>query len=206
MQPKVLSGGDSKLREESVWDILGKSGINRNNSDLLFLGEVKVGMQEVKQLIRHLSSKPFGNTPKSVVILNGHNLSPDSQNALLKTLEEPPEGAIIIIGTDSETRLLPTVLSRCQIIRLKSARGTESEFDLEKILSSSTEERFEMIEKASNKDSFFEQLIHAYRERALVTGKGTELLPELLEAQIWRESNVNVRTILEYLMLKLPNN
>jgi DNA polymerase-3 subunit delta' len=55
---------------------------------------------------------------RSVAIIDGIDmLSDDSANAMLKTLEEPPKGTLILLLTDKIHALLPTILSRCQILR-----------------------------------------------------------------------------------------
>ena len=52
------------------------------------------------------------------IIASAQRLNPDAQNALLKTLEEPPAGAVLILCADDETLLLDTVRSRCARIRV----------------------------------------------------------------------------------------
>lgn len=208
MQPKIIVSKNREDRDQKSWQILEGFKITIDNLDILVFEDEKIGIAQIKQLIKHLSTKPFGQTPKSVVILNGNNISPDAQNALLKTLEEPPGESIILIGIDAENKLLPTVLSRCKIESSKF-KAQSSKLDLEKILNASVEERFEMIEETQDKEKFLEELIISYRDRfqnpdvASFTPR-VEFLEDLLQAQIWKESNVNIRTILEYLMLKLP--
>lgn len=204
MQPKIIVSRDRGERDKAIWQTLEQFKINPLNPDILVLEEEKIGIAQIKQLVRHLSTKPFGQTAKSAVILEGSNISPDAQNALLKTLEEPPEESIILIGADSETRLLPTILSRCRIINLAShLSGGSVIFDVDQLINNSIEEKFEIVEKASDKDKFLNDLTESYREKVLKGGTPGEFLGELLQAQIWKKSNVNVRTILEYLMLKL---
>lgn len=207
MQPKIIVSQNREGRDQEIWHILEKSQITPNNPDLFVLEDEKIGIAQIKQLIRHLSTKPFGKTVKSAIIFNANNISPDAQNALLKTLEEPPGDAIILIGVDSETKLLPTVLSRCLVISFQqSAISSQPEFDLDQLLNASTEERFEIIEKASNKEKLLSNVTESYREKVLKGEASEEFLEDLLQAQIWKESNVNIRTILEYLMLKLESN
>ena len=204
MQPKIIVNQNREERDKEIWSILKKSQITQTNPDLLILEDDKIGISQIKQLIKHLSTKPFGKTEKSVIILNGNNISPDAQNALLKTLEEPPGNSIILIGTDSDSKLLPTILSRCLILNNESLiTNDESNFDLEKILNASVEERFDIIEKTTDKDQFLNDLTESYRQKILKGEGNSEFLEELLQAQIWKESNVNIRTILEYLMLSL---
>lgn len=210
MQPKIIVSKNREERDSEIWKILQESQIKPNNPDLFVLEDEKIGIALIKQLINHLSTKPFGQTAKSAIIFNGNNISPDAQNALLKTLEEPPGESVILIGVDSETKLLPTVLSRCLVISYQPLTfSNQPKFGLDQLLNASVEERFEMIEKTTDKEKFLDDLTQSYRERLQSPDvlsqhtPGVEFLEDLLNAQIWKESNVNIRTILEYLMLKL---
>lgn len=202
MQPKIVVNKNREERDKEIWKILESSKITSTNPDLFVLEDDKIGIAQIKQLIKHLSTKPFGQTAKSAVILNGNNISPDAQNSLLKTLEEPPGESIILIGVDSETKLLPTILSRCQILTYSQTSET-SDFDLDQILNSSIEDRFLIVEKTDNKEEFLTNLVQSYRAKVLKGEGNSKFLEELLESQIWKESNVNLRTILEYLMLRI---
>lgn len=207
MQPKIIVSQNRQERDKIIWETLQKFQISPNNPDLFTLEEEKIGIAQVKQLIHHLSTKPFGQTSKSAVIFEGNNISPDAQNALLKTLEEPPGKSVILIGVDSETKLLPTILSRCLVLNYESGiMNQASKFDLDQILKASIGERFEIIEKASDKEKLLNDISQSYRERVLKGEGSGEFLEDLLQAQIWKEGNVNIRTILEYLMIKLKNN
>jgi DNA polymerase III delta prime subunit len=204
MQPKIIISKNREERDSEIWKILQDFQIRQNNPDLFILEDEKIGIGQIKQLIKHLSTKPFGTTAKSAVIFDGGNISPDAQNALLKILEEPPGESAIVIGVDSETKLLPTVLSRCLVLSHQpSAISHQPNFDLDQILNASIEERFEIVEKASDKEKLLDNLTESYRQKVLKGEGSGEFLEKLLQAQIWKESNVNIRTILEYLMLNL---
>ncbi|TMD27769.1 MAG: hypothetical protein E6I94_09315, partial [Chloroflexi bacterium] len=58
---------------------------------------------------------------------SAHRLNEDAQNALLKTLEEPPAGVVIVLCADDEDRLLPTIHSRCARLRLGTVGRREIE-------------------------------------------------------------------------------
>jgi len=60
------------------------------------------------------STLPGGIASKVFIVDEAHLLNTPTQNALLKTLEEPPERTVLILVTDAEERLLPTIRSRCQ--------------------------------------------------------------------------------------------
>lgn len=203
MQPKILVNKNREERDQQIWDLLKQISILPNNPDLLLIEDEKIGIKEIKTTIKHLSTKPFGSTAKSVIILNGNQISPDAQNALLKTLEEPPGESIILIGIDSETKLLPTILSRCLIINSNSEPATDPKFSLEDLLNASIEDRFNIIEKTDDKEKLLNNLINSYRQKILKGEGDPKFLEQLLNAQIWKESNVNLRTILEYLLLSI---
>ncbi|MEK7600026.1 MAG: AAA family ATPase [Patescibacteria group bacterium] len=80
-----------------------------------------IGIEAVRQLEHFLSLKVPTNTEHNRVIIieDAHQLTTEAQNALLKTLEEPPKGTIIIMSASHEQSLLPTIRSRAQAINVK---------------------------------------------------------------------------------------
>lgn len=79
-------------------------------------GSIKI--EAIRLLQRDLQLKPYEGTQKVYIICDADKMTPQAQNALLKTLEEPPEYATIILLTTNATSLLPTVVSRCQVMKL----------------------------------------------------------------------------------------
>ena len=90
-----------------------------NHPDLLVIepekGLIKKG--EVEDLIKNVTKAPFESLKKVFIIDDSHKMNLEAKNALLKTLEEPPEYVNIILITSSSNLLLPTILSRCQGIK-----------------------------------------------------------------------------------------
>jgi len=70
-------------------------------------------------LCHHLALKPFRGGRKIAVIDDADHLNPEGANALLKTLEEPPPRSVLILVGTSPARQLPTIRSRCQLIRFR---------------------------------------------------------------------------------------
>ena len=85
----------------------------------------------VRDLAEDLSLMPMEGGARVAIISGAHRMNEDAQGALLKTLEEPPAGVTIVLCSDDEDRLLPTVRSRCARIRL----GRVGPRDVEAILS-----------------------------------------------------------------------
>jgi DNA polymerase III subunit delta' len=63
--------------------------------------------------------KPYEGGRAVVVVQNAHDMTPQAQNALLKTLEEPPEHAVLMLLAESLSPLLPTILSRCTLYKME---------------------------------------------------------------------------------------
>ncbi len=81
----------------------------------LFLGDRDHRNQE--GLCHEISMRPMLGRRRVAVIDDADYLSIESSNCLLKTLEEPPPGAVLILLATSRSRLLPTILSRAQVVR-----------------------------------------------------------------------------------------
>jgi DNA polymerase-3 subunit delta' len=71
-------------------------------------------IEQVREVQLFLAGRAFGRGRKVVLFEEAHALTEDAQNALLKTLEEPPRGSLIVLVCHNASRLLPTVRSRCQ--------------------------------------------------------------------------------------------
>ncbi len=82
-----------------------------------------VVVADVDGLIHRISQTSFEGGWKAGVILQADRINVDSQNKLLKTLEEPPKKSILLLVTESPQSLLPTIISRCQKIVLSEKKG-----------------------------------------------------------------------------------
>lgn len=76
-------------------------------------------VESMRQLIEQVRFQPQHGTHKVFIIDEVHMLSTSAFNAFLKTLEEPPSYAIFILATTEKHKILPTILSRCQIFDFK---------------------------------------------------------------------------------------
>lgn len=78
---------------------------------------------DVRALIHRMTQTSYEGGWKAGVVLCADCMNESSENALLKTLEEPPEKTLLLLITDSPQGLLPTIISRCQKIVLSEGRG-----------------------------------------------------------------------------------
>lgn len=100
-----------------------KQAQSGNQPDIIYISHEKpntISVEDIRaQINNDIVIKPY-SSPRKVYIMNeGEKMTPQAQNALLKTLEEPPEYAVILILTTNVDSLLPTVLSRCVVLNMK---------------------------------------------------------------------------------------
>jgi DNA polymerase-3 subunit delta' len=76
-------------------------------------------IERVRDLRHSLSLKPYQSKHRIVIFRRFHEATEEASNALLKTLEEAPSYAILILTADSPEALLPTIVSRCEVLRLQ---------------------------------------------------------------------------------------
>lgn len=90
----------------------------------LLIGPPEARMQE--GFCRDIRLRPFKGTRKVAILHDADYLNEEGANSLLKTFEEPPADAVIFLLGTSEQRQLPTIRSRCQIVRMHPPRGEEA--------------------------------------------------------------------------------
>lgn len=104
-----------------------------SSMDLLILSDPtsSIGIDQVRLIKHFLSTQPTTSDHKTTILLYAENLTRVAQNALLKTLEEPPTFAKIILVSPNTHIFLPTILSRCQTIAVQE-KSTNFDFSSEK--------------------------------------------------------------------------
>ena len=94
------------------------------------------GVDDIRNLIDQVRIPPQTGKYKVYIIDEVHMLSGQAFNAFLKTLEEPPSYAIFILATTEKHKVIPTILSRCQIYDFKKISTNDIQEYLEKIAKS----------------------------------------------------------------------
>lgn len=97
-----------------------------NHPDIITVTHEKplvVSVDDIRdQVVNSIATKPYKSKYKIYIIEDGQLMNTQAQNALLKTIEEPPEYGIIIILTTSLDKLLPTVISRCITLNIRPVK------------------------------------------------------------------------------------
>ncbi|GKU27731.1 DNA polymerase III subunit delta' [Clostridium folliculivorans] len=99
------------------------------------------GVDEVREIITETNKRPYEGDKKVIIIYEGNKLTVQAQNALLKTIEEPPSGVYIIILCESAELILDTIKSRCQVHRLFPLKESEIKLFIEEKYSNIAEDK-----------------------------------------------------------------
>ncbi|MGW8195471.1 MAG: DNA polymerase III subunit, partial [Desulforhopalus sp.] len=89
-----------------------------NHPDLILVepdgAAIKIG--QIRELKHQLTFPPLEAAVRVVILEDIHTMRREAANSLLKTLEEPPSGNLLILTANTSGKILPTILSRCQIL------------------------------------------------------------------------------------------
>ena len=91
-------------------------------------GEIRIS--QIRDLQRTFNLKPYQSKYRAALFLRFEKANDNAANALLKTLEEAPAHAILLLTADAPEQLLPTIVSRCEILRLRPLPIEAIEADL----------------------------------------------------------------------------
>ena len=94
----------------------GESGLKRD-----------IGIGQIRDLQQSAALQPYEGRHRVFIIEDAGHLNEESSNCLLKTLEEPPPNVTIVLLTEDEAELLPTIVSRCHRVNLRPVPATQIE-------------------------------------------------------------------------------
>jgi len=129
----------TRLHPDNSWEALRVGGQEENqkiNPDIIIIspeteekdGKIKkkdIKIEKIRELQQMLSLSAYFGKYKVAIIDEAEKLTNASQNALLKTLEEPPQKTVIILITENADKIIPTVKSRCVIKKFGLAEKKE---------------------------------------------------------------------------------
>ena len=94
-----------------------------NQPDIIWVNHEKpnvISVDEIRtQILNDISLKPYSSRYKIYIVPDAQLMNQQAQNAILKTLEEPPEYAIIMLLTNNIDKFLPTIISRCIVLNFR---------------------------------------------------------------------------------------
>lgn len=190
-----LNNGEDNCESCLKWD-------SNNHPDFLQIEPENntIKIEQIRSMQEEISVKPITSNKKVFLIINSDCMTKEAQNCLLKTLEEPPEYATIILTTSNESKLLNTIKSRCMKIPFQKLAENEIEEYAKKELNITPSKEFikicegsigKLLEIEENKEIYTEvnillENIEKYNfttliNKAEVLYKGKEKIQEILD-------------------------
>lgn len=205
----LFSSSNLSLVQDHINQICQKLDnlINPNNPDIFIVDQNSGWTIELTRTIKTwLSQKPFNHQNKIVIIYQIDQFNLESQNALLKSLEEPGEKNYFILTTNKPSKVINTIISRCQIIKVKN------DFSLLKdsrplVISDQIKTNLLQSENFSkNKEEvlpFLENQLKIYQQLIIKnpTSSYSQIIQKILKSIQMIEANVDPRSALDFIFL-----
>ena len=197
-----LQGGDCKDTCESCKKFEEKSNpnyeeINSNEykKDIITIDQIR------EKIVNKAYEKPIISNKKIYVINDADKMNEPAQNALLKTLEEPPHYVVIILIVSNDNAILPTIKSRCVIVKFNSLTNDE----IKKIIGNVSDEELEILNGSLKGYSEIEEKVVQYKEikNTIERLKNDQLLDVLNNSDILYQGKDEAINLLNYMNIYL---
>lgn len=218
----MITSGNSLFIKNEVSRITEKLQVSSVN--LIEINPItSLGISDIRKISQTILLKPFGGGDRLVIIRKMDSATVEASNALLKFLEEPPPRNFIILIAGNINKLLPTIVSRCQVISDnnkisgKSAGDMgETKKNLHRILTATAGERILLSQKLiigreeglqflSNLLVILEELLYKPDTEIKLSHKEiAELLQKISAAKNYLERYINFKATLDVLFLGFP--
>lgn len=180
-----------------------------------------IGIEQIREIKNKLRFKSYQKIINLIIIYDIHKATAEAQNSLLKILEEPPADSLFVLTSGFEELILPTVVSRCKIVK-DTARHKDIPIDegtfnlLRQILQSSPGNRLLISQKITGKkeDSlkFLDSLLtimknmlsNPHKEVNLTVRQIGSITSKILNARSYLQKNINPKATLDILLLSFP--
>lgn len=221
MQTYLIVSPNEKFIDLTIKKITNKLTINELNLTVI-IPDNSFTIMESRSIKKLLIEKPFGGGNRLVIIKQIEKATLEASNALLKILEEPPPTTFFILTTSNTNKIIPTILSRCQIINEINSTDMMKEKTAEKIglflkslITLSSAERMNFWPKSiKSKDDakpFLNNII-IFLDRNLKTDNEelsskrdlSQMIVKSSAALMYIESNVNYKATLDILFWGFP--
>ena len=156
-------------------------------------------IEQIRNLQARIVEKPITSRRKVYVIDDADLMSEESQNCLLKTLEEPPEYAVIILIVSNESRILPTIKSRCVIIKFQPLTSKE----IKQVKPELSDDLIQLLEGSLQDAENIEQKKEQYAQLLNLVNvlENKQLVEVFNSADLLYKGKDDIITLLEYLNL-----
>ena len=181
-----------------------------NNPDYKEIGPDgnSIKIAQIRELQERIYEKPIDSSKKVIVIDDSDKMTEEAQNGLLKTLEEPPEYAIIILIATNENKLLNTVKSRCLKISFSAIADSEvKKYILQNnIIESPSENILKVCGGSLGKVKHVAENLEIYNQiedvtNKLIAGNIKNMVDMFNKFQVLYDNKDNVLELLDYMIV-----
>lgn len=194
--------------------------LKANSVDIFTISPIKnlpagrqgsITIDQIRNLKSHIAQKPLKSKYKLIIIEYANLATLEAQNALLKTLEEPPSHAIIILEAQNYKSLLPTILSR--VVKVK-APWAKTKVEIQPLIGIAPLNALELIGQIDNPQVFLDDQMTALTDllvKKITDGRPKDISVQDLTAAIEKccqtkkmiDANVNPKFALANLIFSL---
>ena len=181
-----------------------------NNPDYKEIGPDgnSIKIAQIRELQERIYEKPIDSSKKVIVIDDSDKMTEEAQNGLLKTLEEPPEYAIIILIATNENKLLNTIKSRCLKISFSAISDVEvKKYILQNnIIESPSENILKLCAGSLGKVKHVAENLEIYNQiedvtNKLIAGNIKNMVDMFNKFQVLYDNKDNVLELLDYMIV-----
>lgn len=211
MHTFYITGGNVKSRMDYIANACTELKVSSHDIHRLIPKQEaqSIGIADVRNWQKELLLTPLASPYTIGIIPNADLLTQEAQHALLKTLEEPPTHTKMYIESQTSASLLPTILSRCHIIQLKTEEVLSQDSILLQLCDAklSVGQKMAMLdEHISNKEEakmWVTQAIHTLHANRTTIPSAIykHMMKQLLTASQYLGSHVSYRLAIDHLFL-----
>lgn len=113
----------SKNKTEEEANVIKRKILKKEHEDVVFFDQEKITIKDIRNLKERVQKTK--QSPLIIIIDHFENINPEARHTLLKTLEEPTDNTFFFILAENKSNVLPTVLSRCQVVTFEKISDQE---------------------------------------------------------------------------------
>ncbi len=154
-------------------------------------------IDKIRKMQEKIAEKPIVSNKKVYIIDDADTMTEESQNCLLKTLEEPPEYAVIILIVSNENKMLPTIKSRCVSIKF----DVLSKLEIQELYPNLSDEMIEILEGTLENIESIEKKSEQYTELKKIADilESGDLVKAFSNCDLLYTEKCDIINMLEYL-------
>ncbi len=206
MHAFLITGGSKDTRDTYIAESVKSWAVHTSDIHTISPDPLSIGIDTIRKIIPQLVLKPIASDVSVLVIRAADSMTIEAQNALLKTLEEPPRSVKILIESSTPDALLPTIISRCHRVSLGAdhdAQQTADFYEMYKNVRNAGEwlRCVDSLIKNGHKPEDIILSLLTHISLHIRTQKDSFLYRACLTAHTYAESHVNPKSTLDSLWL-----